>query len=176
VADVRNNFAHSSVIGGVMPKLSDDAPQPAGAEDIAELFRARREPMARLAYVLTGNSQVSDEIVQDAFLKMHTNWERITNPAGYLRTAIINSCRSYHRHLAVERRAPIARQEVAVSVTDEISDALAKLSYDHRAVLALRYFCDLNDFEIADMLRTRPGTVRSRIHRGLAQLRKEIPQ
>jgi RNA polymerase sigma factor (sigma-70 family) len=159
-----------------MPKLSDDLPQPVGDEDLAGLFRARREPMARLAYVLTGNSQVSDEIVQDAFLKMHSNWERISNPSGYLRTAVINGCHSYHRHVAVERRAPIARQRVAVSVTDEISDALAQLSYDRRAVLALRYFCDLDDFEIADILNIRPGTVRSRIHRGLAQLRKEIPQ
>lgn len=159
-----------------MPKLSDDQSPPVGAENLAGLFRARREPMARLAYVLTGNSQVSDEIVQDAFLKMHSNWEHISNPVGYLRTAVINGCHSYHRRVAVERRAPIARQRVAVSVTDEVSDALAKLSYDHRAVLALRYFCDLDDFEIADILNIRPGTVRSRIHRGLAQLRKEIPQ
>ena len=159
-----------------MPKLSKDPPQPVAADDLAGLFRARREPMARLAYVLTGNSQASDEIVQDAFLKMHGNWERIANPVGYLRTAVINGCHSYHRHVAVERRAPVARQRVAISLTDEISDALAKLTYDHRAVLALRYFCDLNDFEIADILNIRPGTVRSRIHRALAQLRKEIPQ
>ena len=172
----RNNIVGSGVIGGVMPQLSDDVPRSDGGEELAELFRTRREPMARLAYVLTGNAQVSDEIVQDAFLKVHSNWKRITNPIGYLRTAVINGCHSYHRHVAVERRTPVGRPEVEVAVTDELSDALAKLSYDHRAVLALRYFCDLDDFEIADILNIRPGTIRSRIHRALAKLRKEIPQ
>jgi RNA polymerase sigma factor (sigma-70 family) len=56
----------------------------------------------------------------------------------------------------------------------ELDDALAKLPYRRRAALALRYFCDLPDSEIAVALDVRPATVRSLIHRGLADLRKEI--
>ena len=57
---------------------------------------------------------------------------------------------------------------------DELGDALAKLPFPQRAVLSLRYFCDLTDREIAATLDIRPATVRTRIHRALTQLRKEI--
>ncbi|MFM7919654.1 MAG: sigma factor, partial [Planctomycetaceae bacterium] len=55
--------------------------------------------MVRLAYVLTRNAEVSDEIVQEAFLRLHANWNRVDNPAAYLRKAVINGCHSHHRHL-----------------------------------------------------------------------------
>jgi len=148
--------------------------EPTPIADVTELFRTRREPMARLAYVLTGDAAISDEIVQDAFLKVHTDWSRIKNPSAYLRTAVLNGCRSYHRHINVERRLPVERRAPELTVHDEISDALAKVSYPRRAVLALRYFCDLPDSEIAEILNIRPATVRSRVARGLKDLRKEL--
>jgi RNA polymerase sigma factor (sigma-70 family) len=158
----------------VRTNLPADESVPLPLASVSELFRVWREPMARLAYVLTGNSEVSDEIVQDAFLNVHRRWAQLTNPVGYLRTAVINGCNSYHRHAAVERRAPVLPQPAMTSAGDEISDALAKLSYSHRAVLVMRFFCDLPDGEIADALNIRPATVRTRIHRGLTELRKEL--
>jgi RNA polymerase sigma factor (sigma-70 family) len=143
-------------------------------QTIADLFRQWREPMARLAYVLTSDSSRSDEIVQDAFLKLHANWSRVDNPVGYLRTAVVNGCRSHHRHLAVVRRAPVGRESVADLATNELGDAVAKLDYPYRAALALRYFCDLADDEIAHALGVRPATVRTRIRRALIKLRTEI--
>lgn len=143
-------------------------------EAISGLFRAQRRPMARLAYVLTRNAEVSDEIVQDAFLRLHANWDRVDNPVAYLRTTVINGCHSHHRHLRVVRSAP---GDVTVHGTlgaDEISDALEQLPYEQRAVLALRYFCDLDDIEIARILGIRRATVRTRVHRAISQLRKEI--
>jgi RNA polymerase sigma factor (sigma-70 family) len=142
--------------------------------DLAELFELRREPMARLAYVLIGNAQIADEIVQDAFLRMHANWSTIDNPSAYLRTTVINGCRSHHRRVAVERRRPAERQEPSALGANELSDAIGALSYDHQVVLSLRYFCDLSDNEIADVLHIRPGTVRVRLHRALNRLRKEL--
>lgn len=142
--------------------------------DIESLFRSQREPMARLAYVITRDAQVSDEVVQDAFLKMHLNWARIDNPISYLRTAVVNGCHSHHRRLRVERQAPPSRVVDASLGASELGDALARLAYPRRAALALRYFCDLDDHEIAHILNCRPATVRSRIARGLADLRKEI--
>jgi RNA polymerase sigma factor (sigma-70 family) len=115
-----------------------------------------------------------DEIVQDAFLRLHANWDRVDNPLAYLRTTVINGCHSHHRHLRVVRSAP---GDVTVHGTlsaDEIGDALERLPYEQRAVLALRYFCDLDDVEIARILSIRRATVRTRAHRALNQLRKEI--
>jgi DNA-directed RNA polymerase specialized sigma24 family protein len=144
------------------------------ASGVAELFRVWRLPMARLAYVLTGDASRADEIVQDAFLKVHARWARIDNPIAYLRTAVVNGCRSHHRRAAIERRRPPEPVGVAYLGADELSDALATLHHRYRAVLALKYFCDLADDEVAEILHVRPATVRTRQRRALAQLRKEL--
>lgn len=133
--------------------------------------------MARLAYVLTGDAEASDEIVQDAFLKLHDNWDRVDNPPAYLRTSVVNGCHSHHRHLAVVRRAPVDGGPTAHDAVDrdgELAAAVARLPSPQRAVLALRYFCDLDDVQIAETLGIRRATVRSRAARALERLRKEI--
>jgi RNA polymerase sigma factor (sigma-70 family) len=144
------------------------------ATGVAELFREWRLPMARLAYLLTSDAGRADEIVQDAFLKVHASWDRIDNPIAYLRTAVVNGCRSHHRRVAIERRRPPEPAGVALLGADELSDALANLDHRYRAVLALKYFCDLADDEVATVLRIRPATVRTRQRRALALLRKEL--
>lgn len=143
---------------------------------LTDLFRTWREPMSRLAYVLTCDAGCADEIVQEAFLQLHSRWERVDNPAGYLRTAVVNGCRSNQRHVAVVQRTPTERPGVAALAADEIGDALAKLDHRYRAVLALRFYCDLSDDEIASVLGIRRATVRTRVRRALMKLRQEIEQ
>jgi RNA polymerase sigma factor (sigma-70 family) len=133
-----------------------------------------RVQMVRLAYVLTSRSSIADEIVQEAFLKVHLAWTRLDNPVAYLRTTVVNGCHSYHRRRGLEERALQRPPEPTMSSPDELSDAIAKLPQRQRTALALRYFCDLPDREIAAHLNARPATVRSLISRGLENLRKEI--
>lgn len=135
--------------------------------ELTELFRTWRGPMSRLAYVLTNDAARSDEIVQEAFLQLYARWERVDNPAGYLRTAVVNGCRSNQRHLAVVRRTPNERPGVVAFAADELGDALATLDYPYCAVLALRFYCDLSDDEIANALSIRRATVRTRVRRAL---------
>ena len=144
------------------------------SELLSELFRTWRHPMTRLAYVLSGDAARADEIVQDAFLQLHARWERVENPVGYLRTAVVNGCRSNRRHLAVVQRSPNERPGTTALGADEIGDALAALEYPYRAVLALRFYSDLDDVEIAHALGIRRATVRTRVRRALAKPRKEI--
>ncbi len=132
--------------------------------------------MVHLAFVLTGDSAVADEIVQESFIKVHANWTRIDNPVGYLRTTVVNGCRSHHRHRLVEERHAVSSPISTVQSPDEIGDVLAKLPERQRIALALRYFLDLPDREIAQALGARPSTVRSLIRRGLAALREELEQ
>ena len=145
---------------------------------VEDLYRSEREPMARLAYLLVRDAEVADEIVQDAFVRLHRHYGRVDNPAGYLRTAVVNACHSHHRHLRVVRDAPIERRvnvEVQVGHLDgELDQALSQLSEAHREVLVLRYFCDLDDHDIARLLGIRRATVRTRAHRALRLLRQEI--
>jgi len=130
--------------------------------------------MVHLAYVLTGQSSVADEIVQDAFMKVHANWGRIDNPVGYLRTTVVNGCRSFHRRRVLEERHATKSETAMVQSPDEVGDVLAKLPERQRIALALRYFLDLPDSEIAQALGARPSTVRSLIRRGLITLKEEL--
>jgi len=133
--------------------------------------------MVRLAYTLTRDAELSDEIVQDAFVQLHEKWAAVDNPAGYLRTTVVNACHSHHRHLQVVRKAPIEHVVAPVAtdaVDEELVRAIARLPFQQQAVLALRYFCDLDDVEIAATLGISRATVRTRAHRGLDRLRKEI--
>lgn len=143
---------------------------------VVELYRTRRQGMVRLAYVLTRDPAVADDLVQEAFIAVHRNWDRVERPGPYLRTAVVNACRSHHRHLRVVRDVPAYRPRMVETPTPfdhELQEALERLPFDQRAVLALRYFEDLDDIEIATVLGVRRATVRSRAHRALAQLRKE---
>ena len=167
---------------GVEPEpVTQEAETPAGGIPVRdELFEAlyRREqvPMLRLAVLLVGSRAQAEEIVQDAFLSTNERWAAISNPGGYLRTSVVNGCRMVLRHRATEARAEL----LVVAVVDppgelmELHDAMRRLSDRQRVVIVSRYFLDLPDLEIADLLEVRETTVRSLAHRALRVLRKEL--
>jgi RNA polymerase sigma-70 factor (sigma-E family) len=160
-------------------QAGDPAPAPVDAvwdEGLVDLYRSHYGPMVRLAYLLTSNNALAEELVQDAFVKVHRNWANATNPPAYLRTAVMNATRSYHRRriLELERRPRPA--DPAELAADEMWDSLQKLPYRQRAAIVLRFYEDMPEQQIAEHLGVRPNTVRSAIHRGLARLRKEIDQ
>ena len=73
------------------------------------------------------------------------------------------------------RRAPEPARDVELDVgLMELRDALGALPIRQRTAIVLRYLCDLDDAEIADILKCRRATVRSHVKRGLAQLREVI--
>jgi RNA polymerase sigma-70 factor (sigma-E family) len=149
--------------------------------DLAALYRERYAPMVRLAHLLTGSNAVAEELVQDAFVRVGRRWDSITGePAPYLRTAVVNACRSHLRRVVAERRATArhgtgSREGQAADAPGrELLDALARLPYRQRAAVVLRFYDDRSEAEIADILGCRPGTVKSSISRGLAALREVI--
>jgi RNA polymerase sigma-70 factor (sigma-E family) len=143
-------------------------------EPLAELYRERYEPMVRLAYLLTGDRAAAEDLVQDAFVNVHRSWGRATNPSAYLRAAVVNASRSWGRRRSLElvRRPPAPEHPTLVS--DELWDVLHTLPHRQRAAIVLRFYEDLPDARIAELLECREATVRTAIHRGLAKLRKEI--
>lgn len=150
--------------------------------------------MVRLATLLVGDQDRAEDVVQDAFVRVHRRWNRIDNHGGYLRTAVVNACRSHHRRQAmIRRREPTLRSTAeteadhgqtaaaeapfeAAAADDELVHAVARLPYRRRAAIVLRYYADLADDDVAEALGVRPPTVRTLIHRGIAQLRKELPR
>jgi RNA polymerase sigma factor (sigma-70 family) len=142
---------------------------------LESLFRAQRLPMVRLAHLITGSNAVAEEVVQEAFIRLQKNWHRADNPAAYLRTIVINLCKTQLRRRDRERRfdQPAQRATVQPEI-DETWATVCRLPFRQRAALALRFYEDLEEAEIARILGCRPGTVKSTIHRGLARLRKEM--
>jgi RNA polymerase sigma-70 factor (sigma-E family) len=141
-----------------------------------EVFIREYEPMVRLAVLLIDEIDVAEELVQEAFVKLHENWKRVDNPGGYVRAVVVNRCRNELRRRQRERRfrrriEPPATVELGA---DEIMDAIAVLPPKRRAAVVLRYYGGLSEREIAETLAVRPGTVKSLLHRGLAELKTSL--
>jgi RNA polymerase sigma factor (sigma-70 family) len=135
--------------------------------------------MVRVAYLVLGSQPESEDVVQDAFARVHLRWGRMTNPAGYLRRCVVNGAVDVMRRRKVARRSEHLRAVDSTDLgaelgADEMGDALAALPHRQRAALILRYHEGLRDHEIAEALGVRPSTARSLVHRGLARLREVI--
>lgn len=158
------------------PRLSLVAPGDDHVERaLEELYRTERNNMLRLAHLLTGSPHIGEELVQEAFVKVQRNWASALNPPAYLRTTVVNLCRSYHRTNARRRdripSGPVAHLDPEV---DDTWRALSTLNSRQRTALVLRYYEDLAVDEIARVMDCRPGTVKSLIHRGLASLKERL--
>ncbi len=159
-----------------MPKAEAvDLPAPTvWNADLVEVYRVGYGKLVRLAYLLTGHAGVAEEIVQDAFVATHAVGELPRDPYTYVRRAVVNRCRSWGRRFVVERTHRPRPPDPAELVADEMWDALAALTDRQRIAIVLRFYEDMPDDRIAEILDCRQATVRSAIHRGLQSLRRVI--
>ncbi len=136
--------------------------------------------MLRVAFTITGNRAVAEDAVHDAFCAVGQRLDTIDDPLPYLRVAVVNRCRSMHRSdQRAARHREAQRHDITIDDTTdhglgEFAQALDHLSFAQRTAIVLRYESDLPDDAIASILGCRQATVRSHIHRGLDQLRKEL--
>ncbi|WP_419928648.1 SigE family RNA polymerase sigma factor [Candidatus Poriferisocius sp.] len=142
-----------------------------------DLYRDEYGPMVRLARGLVDTQEIAEEIVQDAFARVYERWNRLDNPGGYLRTAVVNGARSELRKREVRRRIGI-RPFIPPQPEDRdyLLDALDQLSPRQKTILVLKFYADMTEKEIAQAMGIRPGTVKSATSRGLAELRKVVEQ
>lgn len=143
-----------------------------------EFFRQRWTDAVRLAYVMTGESGSAEDLAQDAFSRVAPRFETLDSPWPYTRTAIVNASRSHHRRVRREairnRTASISEVDLDAAAASELLDVVDKLPFRQKAVIVLRYYEDLSEREIADVLGCRPGTVKSLASRALARLAQEV--
>lgn len=142
--------------------------------DLIELYSQERAYFVRLAYLVTGHLQVAEEVVQDAFVATARRWDRVDRPKAYLRTAVVNTARSWLRRQKLDRERSEPGPAIDHMYPDELWDALGRLDERRRAAIVLRFYEDLPDDDIAEILDCRPATVRSLIHRGVNDLRQEV--
>lgn len=147
-------------------------------QDFDEFFVSAWPWARKLAAFLTQNATVGEEIAQDALTRMYQQWGAADHPDAYLRSALYNGANNWHRHNSMRRtKLPLLAGPGHLDLgADEMADALAALPFRQRAVLVLRYYADLSEEEIAEVIGCRPGTVKSLSSRALARLATEVPK
>lgn len=151
-----------------------EADWPAG---FLALYHEQYGSMVRLAHLLTGSNLAAEDLVQDAFLRVARRWAAVRSPEPYLRRAVVNAARSHlrrHGRLRPLDAAPELEVPPASPQIDATWRRLERLSPRRRAAVVLRYYEDLDDREIAEILDCEPVTVRSLIHRALRQLEEVL--
>lgn len=141
------------------------------------LYRSQHGNVIRLTRLLTGSEAHAEDLAHDAFLRVYRRETPIDEPVSFLRTVTVNVCRNWYRstqreQLRVARHGPDLDQ--VSSQARELDASLARLPYQERAVIVLRYWLDLPEADIANILGCRPGTVKSRHTRALRKLNKEL--
>jgi len=149
---------------------------------LGELYEAHAPEAARLAYLLTGDRALAEDLVHEAFVRLFGRYRDLRHPEAfrsYLRTTVVNLARSHFRHRRVER-AYLQREgrlpEPAGDAggREEMWDALLRLRPRQRAAIVLRFYEDLTEAQAAEVLGCAAGTVKSLVSRGLDQLRTEL--
>lgn len=136
----------------------------------------------RLAFLLTGDRALAEDLVQEAFARLVGRLRHLRDPGAfgtYLRRTIVNLATSHFRRRRVER-AYLERSATApeTNANEELDatmhDALLRLPERQRAAIVLRFYEDLSDVQTAEVLRCSPGTVRSLVSRSMKTLRTEL--
>jgi RNA polymerase sigma-70 factor (sigma-E family) len=142
------------------------------------LYLQEHDRLVRLAALLLGSTLAAEDVVQEAFAKLATRFDRVDVPPAWLRTVVVRSCHNERRRLATARRHAhrlgIAATQVMDPPVDDVVAAVRRLPVRQRAVIVLRFYGDFSEAEIAEALGMRPGTVKSSLHRALASLREEV--
>jgi RNA polymerase sigma-70 factor (sigma-E family) len=150
------------------------APTRGHDHDFVALYERQRPGLVRLATLLVDRPEVAEELVQDAFAAAYREWPRLDEPAAFVRAAVVNRARSELRRRDVRRRRPLHVAPPAEPGGDHVRDAVARLPERRRTAVVLRFYADLPLDEIATLMGVRPGTVKSQLHKALAQLRREF--
>ena len=160
--------------------------EPLRGSRLDDLYVRHAPDGIRLAYLLTGDRALAEDLVQEAFARFVGRLLHLRNPEAfepYLRRTIVNLSRSYFRHRKVERayleRLALAPTRPAADRDDPdevLHEALLRLPARQRAAIVLRFYEDLTDTQTAEVMRCRPGTVRSLVSRGMKILRIELAE
>ena len=149
------------------------------------LYRTHAPAALRFALMLTGERELSEDLVQEAFVRVAAKLDSLREPdafGAYLTRAVANLAKSHFRHQQVvarherigRRPSTLVVDPVDVVASDALLVALRRLPMRQRAAIVLRYYNDASHEDIARILDIPLGTVKSLLSRGLAKLREGI--
>lgn len=157
-------------------------------QEFGQFMTARWPGLVRLAYGLTGDRWLAEDVAQAALASAYAAWWRVRradDPDAYVRRILINtSHRRFRRQRVAEQAhephelassplpdAAVADPAELIGERSALLAALRELPARQRAIVLLRYWDDLSDAQVAAILGCSPGTVRSQASRALARLR-----
>ena len=149
-------------------------------DSFGEFVAAALPGLLRFGHLLTGDPRDAEDLVQEALARSLRCWRtvRASDAGPYVRRAMVNTHITHWRRWDARVRLGMppdrSADDPALSRTDDwdrLRRALAQLPPRQRTVLVLRYYEDLSDARIAQLMGCAPGTVRSQAARGLAALR-----
>jgi RNA polymerase sigma-70 factor (sigma-E family) len=151
--------------------------------EYTEYVAARLSSLRRLAAVLCGDWQRADDLVQATLTKLYVHWGRVraaSHTDAYARTVLVREFIHERRSSWVKRVSLTGRlpdSPAAATDHDAVLDlraAVAALPARQRATLVLRFYCDLNVDQSAEILGCSPGTVKSHTARALDAVRRAL--
>lgn len=150
--------------------------------EITEWVAGHQHQLLRSAYLLTGDLQRAEDLVQEALIKVALHWTRLRagNPGAFARTILVRDNISAWRRRRREHPVDAVRETGVSPPESEVSlvvrQALSRLTAKQRAVVVLRHFDDLSEAETARILGVGVGTVKSQNAAALARLRDGAPE
>jgi len=153
--------------------------------EYAAFFAASWPRLFRTTYAIAGDRQLTEDALQTAFAQAWAAWPKVSaanDRLAYVRRMAINAALSRHRRASSRRESVVAvlpeteqpSREDAFLSGDQTWQAVQELPPRQRAVVVLRYYEDLTEQEIAEVLGCRPGTVKSQASAALASLRSAL--
>jgi len=156
---------------------------PISDRSLATLYELHASEAMGFAYLLTGDRGLAEDLMQDAFVRASRRLAHLRDPeafGAYLRKSIVNLANSHFRRRAIERRhLPRERRTEELAQPDPgerlaVRTAILRLPVRQRTALVLRYYEDLPEAEIADLMRCPTGAVKQLIFRAMTTLRREF--
>ena len=148
------------------------------ASSFDAFYRDRWPAAVRLGRLLVGDDAIAEQLAQDVFIGMRARWASIASPDAYLRRSLVNRAQNHgrraRREVVTDDIGVHERPTTAAPDVDELWPLVQALPHRYRAALVLRFYEDLPERAIADILGCRPGTVKSLISRGLDRLRAQL--
>jgi RNA polymerase sigma-70 factor (sigma-E family) len=149
--------------------------------NLGDLYARHAAPLQGLAYLLTGDHHLAEDITHQAFIKFYGRFQNLREPtvaAAYLKRTVVNLARNHHRHAKIEhaylnRHAHSDQSTYMPSVEehDLVIGALIALPYRQRAVLVLRFYEDMTEAQAATVMGCSPGAVKSLTARAMSSLK-----
>lgn len=181
--EIQSSSAIPMADAGVLPVIPFRTPKPVPEEKptLRQVFAAEESPLLRYAHGIVGQRETAEDLVQEAFLKLHAHWEEVTHPRAWLFRCIRNLALTHIRDH--KRETPIPEDHEFPSSTPDPDQTLGKLEAigalqlliselheDDRRLITLKYNEGLKYDQISERTGLSIGNVGYKLHHALKNL------